>query len=103
MNRSQWKGAYLNNSLVTEWEKKDFNYNRTSIIKTTSRSSTVLKEFVGFVFEIHTGKAYFKTTITPDMVDRKLGELAFTRIHSLPKKKGKRKIILKKKKIGTKS
>jgi small subunit ribosomal protein S19 len=103
MNRSKWKGTYLNKYLLTKWEEKEFNYNRTSIIKTTSRSSTILKEFIGFMFEIHTGKTYFKTTITPDMVNRKFGELAFTRIHSLPKKKGKRKIILKKKKIGTKS
>jgi ribosomal protein S19 len=102
MSRSQWKGVYKNESLLTEFEKKDFYYNRVFIIKTTSRSSIVLKKFIGYIFEIHTGKAYFKTTITPDMIGFKLGELAFTRIHSLPKKKGKRKIIIKKKN-GTKS
>lgn len=103
MNRSKWKGAYINYGLHKQLEKNDSNYNQMPIIRTTSRSSTVLKEFIGLVFEIHTGKAYFKTAITPYMLNHKLGELAFTRIHALPKKKGKRKIILKKKKSGTKN
>lgn len=89
MSRSQWKPPYVNYDLVSNVLS---NQNK-SIIRTTSRSSTILPSFIGFTFEVHTGKAYTKVYIDEKMVGRKLGEFALTRkigkIHEKKMKKNK--------------
>jgi small subunit ribosomal protein S19 len=69
------------------------NKNR-SIIRTKSRSSTILQSFIGLIFEVYTGKSYTKIYIDEKMVGHKLGEFSFTRklgkIHE--KKKNRKKI-----------
>jgi small subunit ribosomal protein S19 len=49
------------------------------IIKTWSRRSTILPEFVGLTFAVHTGKKFIPVFVTEDMVGHKLGEFAPTR------------------------
>jgi small subunit ribosomal protein S19 len=67
------------------------------IIKTWSRRSTILPEFVGLTFAVHNGKKFLPVFVTEDMVGHKLGEFAPTRIfygHAGDKKsrlKGKKK------------
>jgi len=56
-------------------------------IKTMSRSSTILSEFVDLSFLVHTGNNYRSVTVTEDMVGHKFGEFAFTRQRYSYKKK----------------
>lgn len=98
-NRSKWKGPYVNEKLLNQTLQNSFSKN--TIIKTSSRSSEIIKNFIGLTFSVHTGKTFFQLEVTKHMVGHKFGEFAFTRIHSPPKKKIKRKIIFKK--SGTKS
>lgn len=89
MSRSQWKAPFVNSQIIKLISKsKD-----RQIVRTNSRSSTILKSFIGLIFEIHTGKQYTKIYIDEKMVGHKLGEFAFTRklgrIHE--KKTNKRK------------
>lgn len=103
MSRSKWKGPFINKKF-SENLIVLIQQNNNKIITTTSRSTEIISSFIGLVFEIHTGKTFFKLEITENMVGYKLGEFAFTRTHSLPKKKNKKKIIFKKTiKNGTKS
>ena len=50
------------------------------IIKTWSRRSTILPEFVGLTFAVHNGKKFVPVFVTEDMVGHKLGEFSPTRI-----------------------
>jgi len=50
------------------------------IIKTWSRRSTILPEFVGLTFAVHNGKKFLPVFVTEDMVGHKLGEFSPTRI-----------------------
>jgi small subunit ribosomal protein S19 len=52
----------------------------TKIIKTWSRRSTILPEFVGLTFAVHNGKKFLPVFIAEDMVGHKLGEFAPTRV-----------------------
>jgi len=49
------------------------------IIKTWSRRSTVIPEFVGLTFAVHNGRKFLPVFVTEDMVGHKLGEFAPTR------------------------
>jgi len=100
ISRSKWKGPYVNEKLLNQTLKKSRSKKNT-ILKTRSRSSEIINNFIGLTFSIYTGKTFFQIEITKHMVGHKFGEFAFTRIHSPPKKKIKRKIIFKK--SGTKS
>ena len=75
MSRSVWKAPFVNVKLIDAILK---NKDR-QIIRTNSRSSTILKSFIGLIFEIHTGKQYTKVYIDEKMVGHKLGEFSFTR------------------------
>ena len=78
MPRSLKKGPFVDDHLL----KKVMNVQQTrsrSIIKTWSRRSTILPEFVGLTFAIHNGKKFLPVFVTEDMVGHKLGEFAPTR------------------------
>jgi small subunit ribosomal protein S19 len=49
------------------------------IIKTWSRRSTILPEFIGMTFAVHNGKKFLPVFVTEDMVGHKLGEFSPTR------------------------
>ena len=78
MSRSVWKGPFVDPSLIKKVEKQK---NATNIkpIKTWSRKSTIIPEFVGVSFLIHNGKKFISITISEDMVGHKLGEFSPTR------------------------
>ena len=79
MSRSSKKGAFVDASLM----KKVVAMNATEKkkpIKTWSRRSTIFPEFVGLTFEVHNGKSFIKVYVTEDMIGRKLGEFAPTRV-----------------------
>jgi small subunit ribosomal protein S19 len=78
MARSVWKGPFVHPSLLKKIDKiKSGEAKRP--IKTWSRNSTVIPDFVGHSFLIHNGKSFIPITISEEMVGHKLGEFAATR------------------------
>ena len=78
MPRSLKKGPFIDDHLLKKVMSAQENRSR-NIIKTWSRRSTVLPEFVGVTIAIHNGKKFLPIFITEDMVGHKLGEFAPTR------------------------
>ena len=78
MPRSLKKGPFVDLHLA-EKVKKALESNDKRPIKTWSRRSTVLPEFVGLTIAIHNGKQHLPVYITDNMVGHKLGEFALTR------------------------
>jgi small subunit ribosomal protein S19 len=79
MARSVHKGPYVHESLI----KKIGSMNSRSekrVIKTWSRSSTVIPDFVGHTFAVHNGNKFIPVYVTENMVGHKLGEFAPTRL-----------------------
>jgi len=78
MSRSVWKGPFVESSLLKKVEKQKNDTSRKPI-KTWSRKSTIIPDFVGSSFMIHNGKKFITITISEDMVGHKLGEFSPTR------------------------
>ena len=78
MSRSVWKGPFVDPSLLKKVEKLKGKSN-TAPIKTWSRKSTIIPEFVGHSFLIHNGKKFIPIKISEEMVGHKLGEFSPTR------------------------
>ena len=78
MSRSVWKGPFVEPSLLKKIEKQKNDTSRKPI-KTWSRRSTIIPDFVGSSFLIHNGKKFISITISEDMVGHKLGEFSPTR------------------------
>ena len=78
MSRSVWKGPFVEPSLLKKIEKQKKDPS-SKPIKTWSRKSTIIPDFVGSSFMIHNGKKFITITISEDMVGHKLGEFAPTR------------------------
>ena len=78
MTRSVWKGPFVHPSLLKKIDKLKASPNKKPI-KTWSRKSTILPDFVGVSFQIYNGKKFIPITVSEDMVGHKLGEFAPTR------------------------
>ena len=78
MSRSIWKGPFVDPSLLKKIEKTKDKPNPAPI-KTWSRKSTIIPEFVGLSFLIHNGKKFIPIKISEEMVGHKLGEFCPTR------------------------
>lgn len=78
MSRSVKKGPYVHESLLKKIEAMN-SKNEKKVIKTWSRSSTILPSFVGHTIAVHDGRKHVPVYITEDMVGHKLGEFAPTR------------------------
>ena len=78
MSRSVWKGPFVDPSLLKKVEKLKDQPNKTPI-KTWSRKSTIIPEFVGHSFLIYNGKKFIPIKISEEMVGHKLGEFSPTR------------------------
>ena len=81
MSRSVWKGPFVDPSLLKKVEKLKAQTNPTPI-KTWSRKSTIIPEFVGISFLIYNGKKFIPIKISEEMVGHKLGEFSPTRTFS---------------------
>ena len=78
MGRSLKKGPFYDEKLLRKvMRQKDANV--WDPIKTWSRRSTIVPEFVGQTFLVHNGKIFHKVLISEDMVGHKLGEFSMTR------------------------
>ena len=92
MARSVWKGPFVELNLLKKAEDAQEQQGRAGPIKTWSRRSTILPQFVGLTFNVYHGQKFIPVSVNEDMVGHKLGEFAPTR--SFPghaaDKKGKR-------------
>jgi len=78
MSRSVWKGPFVDPSLIKKVEKLKGQTNAAPI-KTWSRKSTIIPDFVGHSFLIYNGKKFIPIKISDEMVGHKLGEFSPTR------------------------
>jgi len=78
VSRSVKKGPYVHESLLKKISALNAK-NEKKVVKTWSRSSTILPDFVGHTFAVHDGRKHIPVYITEDMVGHKLGEFAPTR------------------------
>ncbi len=78
MPRSVWKGPFVEKSLLKKALKAQQTGTRQPI-KTWSRRSTVIPQFVGLTFGVHNGNKFIPVLVTEQMVGHKLGEFAATR------------------------
>ena len=78
MSRSTHKGPFVHPKLLKKVDPQN-DAGTKNPIKTWSRASVILPEFVGHTFEVHNGRAFIKVYATEDMVGHRLGEFAATR------------------------
>ena len=78
MARAVWKGPFVEESLMKKVDKYKDDPKKIPI-KTWSRKSTILPDFVGVAFQIYNGKKFIPITVSEDMVGHKFGEFAPTR------------------------
>lgn len=78
MARSLKKGPYVYHKLLKKVEKAG-DSKRNNVIKTWSRSSMIIPDFVGKTIAVHNGKTFVPVYVTENMVGHKLGEFAPTR------------------------
>ncbi len=79
MARSIKKGPFCDAHLLSKVEKAK-QINDKKVIKTWSRRSTILPEFIGLTFAVHNGVKFIPVYVTENMVGHKLGEFSLTRI-----------------------
>lgn len=80
MARSIKKGPYVQDSLLRKIDLENVGGSR-KVVKTWSRRSTIIPEFVGYTFAVHNGKKFIPVFVTENMVGHKLGEFAPTRTY----------------------
>ena len=78
MTRSVWKGPFVEESLMKKVDKYKTDPKKIPI-KTWSRKSTIIPEFIGLSFLIYNGKKFIPIKISEEMVGHKLGEFSPTR------------------------
>jgi small subunit ribosomal protein S19 len=78
MGRSVKKGPFVDGYLAKKVDAMN-QQNQKKVIKTWSRRSTVLPEFVGHTFAVHNGRKFVPVFVTENMVGHKLGEFSPTR------------------------
>jgi small subunit ribosomal protein S19 len=79
MARSVWKGPFVDLYLLKKAEAAQESGTRAGPIRTWSRRSTILPQFVGLTFSVHNGQKFIPVSVNEDMVGHKLGEFAPTR------------------------
>ena len=79
MSRSLKKGPFSDDHLIRKVAGLN-ERNEKKVIRTWSRRSTVLPEFIGHTIAVHNGKKFIPVCVTENMVGHKLGEFAPTRI-----------------------
>jgi len=89
MTRSVWKGPFVDVTLLKKAQAVS-NSGKKEVIKTWSRKSTILPEFVGLTFGVYNGQKFIPVSVNENMVGHKFGEFSPTRIfkgHSTADKK----------------
>ena len=92
MARSVWKGPFVDGFLLKKAEKVRTG-GRNEVIKSWSRRSTILPQFVGLTFGVYNGRKFVPVLVTEDMIGHKFGEFSPTRTffgHAADKKAARR-------------
>jgi len=79
MARSVWKGPFVDITLIKNAAKVSES-GRKEVIKTWSRRSTILPQFVGLTFGVYNGRKFIPVLVSENMVGHKLGEFSPTRV-----------------------
>ena len=80
MSRSLKKGPYIDHKLLKKVDALQNDDKKSSkVIKTWSRASTIIPDFIGLTFAVHNGNKFIPVFVTDNMVGHKLGEFAPTR------------------------
>ena len=80
MARSLKKGPFVDDHLLNKAMALQGDSAKSSkVVKTWSRRSTIVPEFIGITFAVHNGKKFIPVYITDNMIGMKLGEFAITR------------------------
>ena len=92
MARSSWKGPFVDGYLLKKADAAQSS-GRKDVIKTWSRRSTILPQFVGLTFAVYNGKKHIPVAVTEEMIGQKFGEYSPTRTYygHAADKKAKRK------------
>ena len=80
MGRSTKKGPFVQPVLLKRVQQMN-EAGEKRVLKTWSRSSTIVPDFVGHTFAVHDGRKHVPVYVTEDMVGHKLGEFAPTRTY----------------------
>jgi len=78
--RSVWKGPFVDGYLLKKAEEARQS-GRNQVIRTWSRRSTILPQFVGLTFAVYNGRKFIPVLVNESMVGHKLGEFAPTRTY----------------------
>lgn len=78
MPRSVWKGPFVDGYLLKKAEAAQTS-GKNDVIKTWSRRSTILPQFVGLTFGVYNGHKHVPVAVTEEMIGMKLGEFSPTR------------------------
>lgn len=78
MGRSTKKGPFVDDHLFDKVAALN-EANKKEVIKTWSRRSTILPDFIGHTLGVHNGKKFIPVYVTENMVGHKLGEFSLTR------------------------
>jgi len=89
--RSVWKGPFVDGYLLKKAEAAR-EATRNQVVKTWSRRSTILPQFVGLTFGVYNGRKFIPVNVTEEMIGHKFGEFSPTRTYlgHMADKKGKR-------------
>jgi len=87
MSRVKRKGPYINNKLLKKVENTISS--SKNVIKTTSKNSIIVPNFIGLTFQIYNGKTFITIKIIEEMINHKFGEFINTRKQFSFKKKNK--------------
>jgi|TARA_B100000575_G_scaffold49474_1_gene36407 small subunit ribosomal protein S19 len=93
MTRAVWKGPFVDGYLIKKAQKVS-DSGRKEVIKTWSRRSTIIPQFVGLTFGVYNGQKFVPVTVSEQMVGHKLGEFSPTRSfkgHTAADKKAEQK------------
>tara|TARA_B100000700_G_scaffold218938_1_gene240849 strand:- start:186 stop:464 length:279 start_codon:yes stop_codon:yes gene_type:complete len=80
MPRSVWKGPFVD-SFVLKKAEATRESGRNEVIKTWSRRSTILPQFVGLTFGVYNGKKHIPVLVSEEMIGQKFGEYSPTRTY----------------------
>ena len=78
MTRSVWKGPFVDGYLLKKADASRQS-GRSEVIKTWSRRSTILPQFVGLTFGVYNGQKFIPVLVNEEMVGHKFGEFSPTR------------------------
>ena len=95
MSRSTKKGYFIADHLLKKVEAMNAA-NEKKVVKTWSRSSTIIPEMIGHTFAVHDGRKHIPVYVSEEMIGHKLGEFAPTRTFKGHKDKTEKKSAVKK-------